>query len=134
MDFTAPHIIGDRIDEDFEALQFGAGYDHCWVLSGPREDGVALAARLKDPKSGRVLEVFTNQPGIQFYTANWIDEAHFTGDNPPGKGGRIYGKRSGCCLETENFPDAPNKPNFPSATLRPGETYRHTHDPPLFAE
>ena len=125
MDFTSPHIIGDRIDDDFEALKFGTGYDHCWVLSGPRENGVALAARLKDPKSGRVLEVSTNQPSVQFYSANWVHENNFTGENPPGKGGRVYGRRSGCCLETENFPDAPNQPSFPSAVLRPGETYRH---------
>lgn len=125
MDFTTPHIIGDRIEDDFEDLTFGAGYDHCWVLSGPRTDGVALAARLKDPNTGRVLEVLTNQPAVQFYAANWVDESHFQGDNPPGKGGAAYGKRSGCCLETENFPDAPNQPNFPSSVLRPGEIYHH---------
>jgi aldose 1-epimerase len=125
MDFTSPRIIGERIEDDFEALKFGAGYDHCWVLSGPREKGITLAARLHDPKSGRILEVFTNQPAVQFYAANWVDESHFRGENPAGKGGRAYGKRSGCCLETENFPDAPNHPDFPSAVLRPGETYRH---------
>jgi aldose 1-epimerase len=125
MDFTGPHIIGDRIDDDFEALEFATGYDHCWALSGPRENGIALAARLRDPKSGRVLEVSTNQPGLQFYTGNWIHENHFTGENPPGKGDRVYRARNGCCLETENFPDAPNQPDFPSAVLRPGETYHH---------
>lgn len=125
MDFTTPHIIGERIEDDFEALKFGAGYDHCWVLSGPRTDGIALAARIKDPKSGRVLEVSTDQPAVQFYAANWVEEGLFQGDNPPGKGGAAYGKRSACCLETENFPDAPNQANFPSPVLRPGETYRH---------
>jgi len=125
MDFTTPHVIGDRIEDDFKDLKFGTGYDHCWVLSGPRTDGVALAGRLKDPKTGRVLEVFTNHPAVQFYAANWVDESHFQGDNLPGKGGAAYGKRSGCCLETENFPDAPNHPNFPNSVLRPGETYHH---------
>ncbi|MFC7338428.1 aldose epimerase family protein [Haloferula chungangensis] len=125
MDFTKPHIIGDRIDADFEALKFGAGYDHCWVLSEPKPESSALAARLKDPKSGRVLEVSTNQPAVQFYAANWVSEELFQGGNAPGKGGAAYGKRSACCLETENFPDAPNQANFPSPVLRPGDTYRH---------
>jgi aldose 1-epimerase len=125
MDFTRPHIIGDRIDDDFEDLKFGAGYDHCWVLAGHDEQGIALAARLRDPESGRIIEFSTNQPGVQFYAANWVHENHFSGENLPGKNGHIYGHRSACCLETENFPDAPNKHNFPSAVLRPGETYRH---------
>ncbi|MEP4078187.1 aldose epimerase family protein [Haloferula sp.] len=125
MDFTRPHVIGERIEDDFEALKLGIGYDHCWVLSGSRKDGVALAARLKDPKSGRVLEVLTNQPGLQFYSANWVCKDDFSGDNPPGKGGLAYGSRGACCLETQGFPDAPNQPAFPSAVLRPGETYQH---------
>ena len=125
MDFTTPHIIGDRIEDDFEALKLGSGYDHCWVLSGPRNDGVTKVGRLKDPKTGRILEVLTNQPAVQFYAANWVYEGLFQDGNPPGKGGQAYGKRSGCCLETENFPDAPNQPTFPSSVLRPGETYHH---------
>ncbi|MEM9236659.1 MAG: aldose epimerase family protein [Verrucomicrobiota bacterium] len=125
MDFTTPCSIGARIEEDFEALVLGRGYDHCYVLSGPRENGMTNSARLTDPKSGRVLEVSTNQPAVQFYTANWVDESDFAGDNPPAKRGRQYGKRSACCLETENFPDAPNQPNFPSPVLKPDDTYRH---------
>jgi aldose 1-epimerase len=118
MDFTTPTAIGARVDEDFEALKLGGGYDHAWVLT-PKE-GVRLAARLKDPKSGRVLEISTDKPAIQFYGGNFLD------GTLTGKGGVKYAHRSACCLETENFPDAPNQPSFPSAVLRPGETYSHT--------
>ena len=117
MDFTKPTRIGDRVDADFEALRFGGGYDHCWVLEAGK--GMKLAARLKDPKSGRVMEIFTDQPGIQFYGGNFLD------GTVKGKGGVEYARRSGLCLETEGFPDAPNQPAFPSSVLRPGETYRH---------
>ncbi len=118
MDFTKPTAIGDRVNDDFEALKLGGGYDHAWVL---REGaGVRPAARLKDPKSGRVLEISTDKPGIQFYGGNFLDGA------VAGKGGVKYPHRSALCLETENFPDAPNQPDFPSAVLRPGETYTHT--------
>lgn len=116
MDFTRPAVIGARADEDFEALRFGGGYDHCWVLEG---GGMRLAARLKDPKTGRVMEVHTDQPGIQLYGGNFLD------GSMTGKGGVRYARRSAVCLETERFPDAPNQPAFPSAVLRPGETYRH---------
>lgn len=117
MDFTTPHTIGERIEADFEALEFGAGYDHCWVLKeGP---GIRLAARVVDPKSGRVMEVLTDQPGVQCYVGNFLD------GSLTGKGGVAYPRRSALCLETQNFPDAPNQPDFPSAVLRPGETYRH---------
>ena len=118
MDFTRPAAIGARIGEDFEALQFGNGYDHCWVLRPG--GGVRLAARVKDPKSGRVMEVLTDQPGLQFYSASFLDGV------TPGKGGVPYAGRSALCLETEGYPDAPNQPAFPTAILRPGETYRHT--------
>ncbi len=117
MDFTKPTVIGERIDADFEALKFGGGYDHCWVLE--KGTGVRLAARLKDPKSGRVMEVSTDQPAIQFYAGNFLD------GTATGKKGVKYAKRTALCLETENFPDAPNKPSFPSCVLRPGQTYRH---------
>jgi aldose 1-epimerase len=118
MDFGLPTAIGERIGADFEALKLGAGYDHCWVL---REgQGVCLAARVEDPKSGRVMEVLTDQPAVQFYAANFLDGI------TPGKGGVCYARRSALCLETEGFPDAPNQPAFPSPVLRPGETYRHT--------
>ena len=118
MDFTQPTVIGERVDADFEALKFGGGYDHAWVLKN--SDGVRPAARLKDPKSGRVMEVSTNQPAVQFYGGNFID------GTTHGKGGVSYTKRTGLCLETEGFPDAPNHAHFPSAVLRPGETYTHT--------
>jgi aldose 1-epimerase len=118
MDFTQPTTIGDRIDADFEALKFGGGYDHAWVLK--QGGGVRLAARLKDPKSGRVMEVFTNQPAIQFYGGNFLDGKSI------GKGGVAYACRTALCLETEGFPDSPNQPSFPSPVLRPGETYQHT--------
>ena len=118
LDFTLPTAIGERIEADFEALKFGAGYVHCWVL---REGaGVCLAACVHDPKSGRVMEVLTDQPAVQFYAANFLDGI------TPGKGGVCYARRSALCLETEGFPDSPNHPEFPSPVLRPGETYRHT--------
>lgn len=117
MDFRTPTVIGQRIDADFEPLKLGGGYDHAWVL----ENGgsVALAARLEDPKTGRMMEVFTNQPAIQLYTGNGFD------GSVTGKKGVHYQARTALCLETEGFPDAPNQAAFPSTTLRPGETYRH---------
>lgn len=118
MDFTKPTVIGERVDADFQALKFGDGYDHAWVLK--KVGGVSLAARVKDPKSGRVMEVSTNQPSVQFYGGNFLD------GTVKGKGGVAYAKRTGLCLETEGFPDAPNQPDFPSAVLRPGEVYTHT--------
>ncbi len=118
MDFTTAHVIGERIDADFEALRFGAGYDHCWVLEAGQ--GVRPAARLEDPKSGRIMEIFTNQPAIQCYAGNFLD------GSVTGKQGVAYQRRTALCLETENFPDAPNQPDFPSCVLRPGETYKHT--------
>ncbi len=118
MDFTTPQMIGDRIDDDFEALQLGEGYDHCWVL--PENEGVQLAARAEDPKSGRVMEIHTDQPGIQFYTANFLNPSVVGKNNTP------YQRRTALCLETQNFPDAPNQPDFPSCVLRPNETYKHT--------
>ncbi len=118
MDFTKPTTIGERLEADFEALKFGGGYDHAWVLE--KGDGLRLAARLKDPKSGRVMEISTDQPAIQFYGGNFLD------GTVAGKGGVKYAHRTALCLETENFPDAPNQPSFPSAVLRPYKTYSHT--------
>lgn len=118
MDFTSPKKIGAEIDSDFEQIRFGAGYDHNFVLDHPA--GVTgLAASAFDPSSGRVLEVYTTQPGLQLYTANWID-------NEKGKGGKRYGRRWAFCLETQHFADAVNKPHFPSTILNPGEEYRHS--------
>jgi aldose 1-epimerase len=118
MDFTSPKKIGAEIDSDYEQLRFGAGYDHNFVLDHPA--GVTgLAAAAFDPASGRILEVYTTQPGLQLYTANWID-------NEKGKGGKRYGRRWAFCLETQHFADAVNKPHFPSVILNPGEEYRHS--------
>lgn len=115
LDFNTPHLIGERIESQVKPILQGKGYDHNYVLKG---QGMKLAARAKDPQSGRVMEVFTTEPGVQFYTSN-----HLKGI--AGKSGHIYEKRHGFCLETQKFPDSPNKPQFPSATLRPGETYLH---------
>lgn len=117
MDFTQATAIGERIGFNFEALRYGGGYDHCWVLRSGT--GLRVAAHLSDPHSGRTMEIFTDQPGIQFYSGNFLDGKSI------GKNGIAYGHRTGLCLETQNFPDAPNQPSFPSAVLRPGETYRH---------
>jgi aldose 1-epimerase len=118
MDFRKSTKVGARVNADFEALKFGGGYDHAWVLREGK--GVRLAAVLKDPSSGRTMEVLTDQPAVQFYCGNFLD------GTAVGKGGVKYQFRSGLCLETEGFPDAPNKPQFPSAVLRPGQTYHHT--------
>jgi aldose 1-epimerase len=115
-DFRKPTPIGERINGDNEQLKFAHGYDDNWVLNR-HGSGLSLAARAYDPASGRVLEVLTTQPGIQFYTGNFLDGTIH------GKGGKVYGHRSAFCLETQHFPDSPNHPNFPSAELKPGETY-----------
>ena len=111
MDFTEPEPIGSRIG------QVGSGYDHCYVLNKRQADELSLAARAVDPSSGRVMEVFTTQPGMQLYTANFLDGT-LTVAGVPCK------KHHGFCLETQHFPDSPNHPEFPSTVLRPGETYR----------
>ena len=119
MDFQTSHVIGDRIDDDTDQLKYGAGYDHNWVLDKPAGE-LGLAAIYAEPKSGRVMEVFTTQPGIQFYSANWHDGSDV------GKGGTAYTKRSAVCLEAQHYPDSPNQPHFPSTLLRPGEEYKET--------
>ncbi|MCH7226774.1 aldose epimerase family protein [Haloferula sp. A504] len=119
MDFTEPTPIGQRVEADFEALKLGLGYDHCWVLNEAADGELGLAARLEDPKTGRVMELLTNQPAIQFYGGNFLD------GTITGKNGTVYEHRAAVCLETESFPDAPNQEGFPSPVLRPGETYRH---------
>lgn len=115
-DFRQPTAIGARIDQDHPQLKFGKGYDHNWVLS-KKGSGLALAARLTDPKSGRTLEVATTEPGVQFYTGNFLD------GTIKGKNGHVYGLRNGLCLETQHFPDSPNHKNFPSTELRPARSY-----------
>ena len=118
MDFTAAKKIGRDIDKKDEQLKFGAGYDHNWVLRH-RQGTLGLAAVAYEASSGRVMEVYTTQPGVQLYTANWID-------GEKGKGGKKYGRRWAFCLETQCFPNAINIPHFPSAVLQPGELYQHT--------
>jgi aldose 1-epimerase len=116
MDFRQPHTIGERINSDDEQLKFGLGYDHNWVLN-KTSDSLALAARVYEPATGRVMEVRTTEPGLQFYCGNFLD------GTLTGKEGRVYKHRYGFCLETQHFPDSPNQPKFPSTILRPGETY-----------
>ncbi|HUV00581.1 MAG TPA: aldose epimerase family protein [Bacteroidales bacterium] len=118
MDFTQSRKIGAAIDHDDEQLKYGAGYDHNWVLNH-RTGTMGLAAIAHDPLSGRVMEIYTTQPGVQLYTANWID-------GEKGKGGKRYGRRWAFCLETQHFADAINKPHFPSTILNPGEKYKHS--------
>jgi aldose 1-epimerase len=119
MDFTRSTPIGERIASDDEQLRRGQGYDHTWVLDKPA-GALGHAARVYAPGSGRVLDVFTTSPGIQFYSGNMLDGSH------SGKGGTIYTRNSGLCLETQHFPDSPNQPQFPSTVLHPGETYRQS--------
>jgi aldose 1-epimerase len=116
-DFRTPHAIGERIRDDNEQLRFGRGYDHNWVLY-PHGNRLVRAARLKDPASGRVLTMWTKEPGIQFYSGNFLDGTLY------GTSGHAYRQGDGLALETQHFPDSPNKPGFPSTTLRPGEKYK----------
>jgi aldose 1-epimerase len=116
MDFTKPRKIGEKISEAPHAKDGPEGYDHCYVLRG-QEGKLELAARVTDPKSGRQMEVWTTEPGIQFYTGNYLD-----GD--PINGG--HQQHTAFCLETQHYPDSPNQPNFPSTVLKPGETYKQT--------
>jgi aldose 1-epimerase len=115
-DFRKLTAIGARINADNPQIKYGRGYDHNWVLNrtGP---GLQRAARVVEPKSGRTLEIVTTEPGLQFYSGNFLD------GTITGKGGRVYALRNGFCLETQHFPDSPNHPNFPSTILKPGETY-----------
>jgi aldose 1-epimerase len=114
-DFRSPHAVGARIGDQDEQLRLGRGYDHNWVLNkkGP---GISLAAVVTDPKSGRSLEVRTTQPGVQFYTGNFMD-------GKPAGVGSVYAHRTGLCFETQHFPDSPNQASFPSTILRPGQVY-----------
>lgn len=119
MDLRAPIAIGAHIDEPFQQLEWGRGYDHNFVIDG--QPGIMRpAARAFSAASGVVMEVETDSPGIQFYTANFLE------DGRKGKDGAVYGFRHGFCLETQHFPDTPNRPGFPSATLRAGERYSQT--------
>jgi aldose 1-epimerase len=122
--FSHSAAIGARIDAANAQLRFGRGYDHNWVIDqGRRGPGagaraLAAAARLEDPVSGRRLDISTTEPGVQFYSGNFLD------GTLRGKGGRTYAHRSGLCLEAQHFPDSPNHANFPSTILRPGQRYQ----------
>lgn len=118
-DFRKSETIGERIDQDDQQLKFGNGYDHTWVIDG-RAGVLRMAASVYEATSGRVMEVWTTEPGVQFYTGNFLDGSR------PGKSGKPYPRRSGFCLETQHYPDSPNRPNFPTTTLRKGTTYRST--------
>ena len=120
MDFTTAHRIGERVDSDHEQLVHGSGYDHNFVADAPPSSEPALIASVREPQSGRVMEVLTTEPGVQFYSGNHLDGSLV------GKTGRAYPKRSGFCLETQHFPDSPNHPGFPDTILRPGRTFRST--------
>jgi aldose 1-epimerase len=118
-DFRTPTPIGARIGQDDEQLKFGNGYDHNWVINKPMGK-LGLMARVFEPTSGRVLEVFSTEPGLQFYTGNFLD------GKLTGKGGWVYQFRNGFCMEAQHYPDSPNQPNFPTVVLKPGEVYRNT--------
>jgi aldose 1-epimerase len=121
-DFIAPHRIGERIDQPYAQLTLAGGYDHNFVLDDYVADATTptLAAIVREPVSGRVLEVLTTEPGVQFYTGNFLDGSQI------GKGSRPYVRRAGFCLETQHFPDAANWSEVPSVILRPGRTLRST--------
>lgn len=116
-DFTAPRSVGERIDAADEQLTYGGGYDHNFVLDAQSGE-LALAAMVDEPRSGRRMEVLTTEPGIQFYSGNFLDGSNV------GKSGRPYEYRAGFCLETQHYPDAVNQPTFPTTVLKPGEVYR----------
>ena len=118
-DFRRPRAIGERINADEEQIRLGKGYDHNFVVNG-RKGVLRKAAEVYEPTTGRVMEVWTTEPGIQFYSGNYLDGTSV------GKGGRAYAYRTGFCLETQHYPDTPNKPNFPSTVLRPRGRYRTT--------
>jgi len=118
MDFTTPTPIGERVGADFEQLKFGKGYDHNWVLN-KKGNELSLAATVLEPKSGRYMEVWTTEPGVQFYGGNFMGA-------DTGKGGKAYVHRGALALETQHYPDSPNQPAFPSVVLKPGQTYQQT--------
>ena len=116
-DFTTPHAVGERIDADHIQTKRGAGYDHCFVLNKKQPGELTFAARVVEPKSGRTMEVYTTEPGVQVYTDNWAD-------GYKGQNGATFPRRSAICFECQHFPDSPNHPYFPSVILEPGEQYK----------
>ncbi len=119
LDFSTSTKIGARIEDSYDQIVLGHGYDHNWIINRKAGDnGLVLAARMYEPTSGRVLEVSTTQPGVQFYSGNFLD------GTVTGKQGNVYRRRYGFCLETQHFPDSPNHPDFPTTILKPGETFK----------
>jgi len=119
LDFTTSTRVGARIDGNYDQLTLAHGYDHNWIINRNSDDkGLVLAARVYEPTTGRVLEVSTTQPAVQFYTGNFLD------GTVTGKQGHVYKRRYGLCLETQHYPDSPNHPDFPTTILKPGETFR----------
>lgn len=116
-DFRTPKPVGQDIDADHEQIKNGAGYDHCYVLNKHEEGELSFAARIKEPKSGRTMEVYTTEPGVQLYTDNWAD-------GYKGQHGATFGRRSAICFECQHFPDSPNHPYFPSVQLCPDGKYK----------
>lgn len=117
MDFTSPQTIGSRINDDFQQLHYGKGYDHTYVLNKKYDKEFSFCARCESPKTGIVMEVYTTEPGMQLYTGNWMT------DKLTGKNGAKYPERSAVCFETQHYPDSINKPEYPSTQLKPGDTY-----------
>lgn len=119
-DFRKPTAIGARIHQPDQQLEFGGGYDHNWVADKLVPGTLTVIAKVEEPKSGRVMEVLSTEPGVQFYSGNFLD------GTLRGKGGKVYVHRGGLCLEPQHYPDSPNHRNFPSTVLKPGQTYRNT--------
>lgn len=115
-DFRDPHAVGERIDTEHEQIKNGTGYDHCYVLNKRELGELSFAAKITEPKSGRTMEVYTTEPGVQFYSDNWAD-------GYKGQHGATFGRRSALCFEAQHFPDSPNHPYFPSVVLKPGQVY-----------
>jgi aldose 1-epimerase len=118
-DFRKPTAIGARINQENEQLKFGKGYDHNWVFPKPNGE-LTLMASVLEPGSGRILDVFSTSPGLQFYSGNFLD------GTIKGKGGQVYQFRNGFCMEPQHYPDSPNQPDFPSVVLKPGILYKNT--------
>ena len=118
-DFRTPTAVGARINADDEQIKRGGGYDHNWILNKAKPGELTLASRVSDPSSGRSMEVWTTSPAVQFYTGNFLD------GTITGKAGWVYAKRNGLCFEPQHYPDSPNHPDFPTTTLKKGETYHN---------
>ena len=117
LDCASADQAGQDIDADHEQIKNGAGYDHCFVLNKREEGELSFAARIMEPTTGRTMEVYTTEPGVQLYTDNWAD-------GYKGQHGATFPRRSGICFEAQHFPDSPNHPYFPSVVLNPGEQYK----------